>query len=78
MRRVLLTAIEHKGSSVDTYKTPEGQSGSYQNAHVAYGRAGLPCTICRKEMLKMIVAGRGTTICPRCQRPARARRRRVP
>ncbi len=71
MRQVLLAAIEHKGSSIDSFLTPEGEPGNYQNAHLAYGRSGQPCPRCGRTMRKTTVAGRGTTACPTCQRPPR-------
>lgn len=76
MRQVLTEAIEHKGSSVDSYRTPEGKSGNYQNLHLAYGRAGRPCPKCGTLLQKLNIAGRGTTICPKCQRLPKRRSRR--
>lgn len=76
MRQVLTQAIEHKGSSVDSYRTPEGKSGNYQNLHLAYGRAGRPCPHCGTLLQKFNIAGRGTTLCPKCQRLMKRRSRR--
>jgi formamidopyrimidine-DNA glycosylase len=33
-----------------------------------YGRAGEPCLTCGKALAHVVLAGRGTTYCPRCQR----------
>ncbi len=71
MQSVLLTAIQHKGSSIRDYVESSGERGQYQNLHRVYGRAGLPCLRCGASIEKIRVAGRGTYLCPRCQRVAR-------
>jgi formamidopyrimidine-DNA glycosylase len=38
-----------------------------QDEFVVYGRTGLPCLRCGTAIERMVVAGRGTWICPRCQ-----------
>lgn len=67
---VLLKAIELEGSTLGdgTYRTALSQRGNYQNEHLAYMRAGLPCTICERGVIERIVqAQRSTFFCPRCQ-----------
>jgi formamidopyrimidine-DNA glycosylase len=68
MRRILRLAIRHQGSTVSDYQTPDGQRGRYQERHRVYGRAGEPCFTCHRPLRRAIVAGRGTTFCPRCQK----------
>ncbi|MBI4578905.1 MAG: hypothetical protein HY718_04330, partial [Planctomycetes bacterium] len=41
--------------------------GRYQERHRVYGRAGQPCPHCGATIERLIVAGRGTCVCPRCQ-----------
>ncbi len=36
-----------------------------------YGRAGEPCPRCREPLRRVVLAGRGTTFCPGCQRRVR-------
>lgn len=68
IRSVLAEAIEREGSSFDTfYRTPEGNPGSYQEQFYVYGRTGLPCRGCGEPIRRLVVAQRGTHICPRCQ-----------
>ena len=68
---VLGAAIEAGGSTLSDaqYVDLRGATGSYQDDHAAYGRAGLPCTTCGKgTIVRLTVGGRGTFCCPRCQR----------
>jgi len=72
IRATLAEAIEHEGSSFDTfYRTPEGQPGRYQDQFQVYGRQDRPCRRCGSTIRKLVVGGRGTHLCPRCQRAPR-------
>jgi formamidopyrimidine-DNA glycosylase len=66
----LASGVEHGGTTLRDYKTPDGASGSHQHHLVCYGRSGQPCERCGTILERLKVAGRGTTFCPRCQ-PAR-------
>lgn len=65
---VLREAIEFRGSSVSDYVDTEGRAGSFQNRHRVYGRENQPCLTCGTPIRKIVVAGRGTHYCPKCQR----------
>jgi formamidopyrimidine-DNA glycosylase len=71
IRRVLLHAIEDRGSSISNFVDAEGQPGEYQRRHRAYGREGKPCFRCGTRIRRAIVAGRSSYFCPRCQRSPR-------
>jgi formamidopyrimidine-DNA glycosylase len=76
MRRVLLAAIRYEGSTLadGTYRNALNRSGSYQNHHRVYSRAGQPCPTCRRgEIVRFVQAQRSTFFCPRCQRAPRNR-----
>jgi formamidopyrimidine-DNA glycosylase len=68
MREVLQEAIDSRGSSVSNYVDAEGRKGSFQLSHRVYQRHGEPCVNCGAEIRRIIVAQRGTHLCPRCQR----------
>ena len=71
---VLSAALEAEGSSFDVfYRTPDGRPGSYQERLRVYGREGEACTTCGTPVRRLVVAGRGTHVCPTCQRRPRAR-----
>ena len=77
IREVLSKAIQHEGSSFDTfYRTPEGNPGAYQDQFQVYGRDGSPCRTCGARIQKLVVGQRGTHVCPKCQR--KPRRSRLP
>ena len=59
--------LERGGVSLRDYLSPSGQEGSGQGLLVCYGRASLPCLRCQTPLIKIKVAGRGTTLCPNCQ-----------
>lgn len=67
LRRVLRRGIERQGSTLRDYTAPNGAYGSMQDEFRAYGRAGEPCDRCGTELTRIVVGGRGTTFCPRCQ-----------
>ena len=67
MRQVLRAAIAAGGSSISDYRTVDDQPGSFQQQHRVYDRAKLPCTTCGTPIERLVVAVRGTFICPRCQ-----------
>jgi len=67
IRRVLLRAIEDRGSSISDFVDAEGQPGEYQQRHRAYGREGKPCFRCGTKIRREIVAGRSSFFCPHCQ-----------
>ncbi|MBN2369598.1 MAG: bifunctional DNA-formamidopyrimidine glycosylase/DNA-(apurinic or apyrimidinic site) lyase [Vicinamibacteria bacterium] len=68
IRRTLRNAIRRDGSSFDVfYRTPEGRPGRFQSRFRVYGRAGEPCPRCGVAVRRIVVAQRGTHVCPRCQ-----------
>jgi formamidopyrimidine-DNA glycosylase len=66
--KVLKHAIRLGGSSVSDYVDADGVRGFFQLEHCVYLRTGLPCRLCQTPIRRIVVAGRGTHYCPRCQR----------
>ncbi|MEK7594170.1 MAG: bifunctional DNA-formamidopyrimidine glycosylase/DNA-(apurinic or apyrimidinic site) lyase [Patescibacteria group bacterium] len=66
---VLKLAIEKGGSTDKNYVNAEGKSGSYLTFARVFRREGQTCPRCGTEIIKTRVAGRGTHLCPKCQRP---------
>ncbi len=71
---VLRAAIRLRGSSVSNYLDAQGRPGEYQRRHRVYRREGKACYRCGERIRRVIVAGRSSYFCPRCQ-PAPRRRR---
>lgn len=67
IRQILQRALEAGGSSVRTYVDGAGRSGDFQNQHRVYGRKNEPCFVCTSPIERIVVAGRGTHLCPSCQ-----------
>lgn len=68
---VLTEAIECGGSTLDDtqYVDVQGNTGSFQEMHRVYGREGEGCLSCGKTSIRRVmVAGRSTSFCPRCQK----------
>ncbi len=68
IKRVLRKAIELKGSSVDNYLNGRGQQGKYHLRLKVYDRGGEPCVKCKTKIKKISLGGRGTCLCPKCQK----------
>ena len=68
IREVIAAAIEREGTTFRDYQMVNGESGRYADFLSAYGQGGLPCVRCGTPMRKTVVAQRGTTYCPHCQR----------
>jgi|SRR5215207_3259842 len=63
--------IDAKGASIDDYRHIDGAEGSFQDRFLVYSRAGEPCPRCGTPIQKLRAAGRGTYVCPNCQRRPR-------
>jgi len=68
LRAVLEHAIRLGGSSVSDYVDADGVRGFFQLEHCVYLRTGQPCLRCGTPIRRLVVAGRGTHYCPKCQR----------
>lgn len=66
----LTEALNAGGSSVKSYVNGQGESGTYQQQLLIYGRKDQPCNHCGTMIEKTVVGGRGTHYCPSCQRKA--------
>jgi formamidopyrimidine-DNA glycosylase len=68
LREILTHAIRLGGSSVSDYVGADGERGFFQLEHCVYQRTAEPCRRCQTPIRRIIVAGRGTHYCPKCQR----------
>jgi formamidopyrimidine-DNA glycosylase len=74
VRQVLADAIRFRGSSISDYVDSDGNRGEFQFKHRVYQRDGKPCFRCKATIRRVIVAGRSSHFCPRCQPAPRPRR----
>ncbi|HEX4746701.1 MAG TPA: bifunctional DNA-formamidopyrimidine glycosylase/DNA-(apurinic or apyrimidinic site) lyase, partial [Gaiellaceae bacterium] len=68
LRAALRRGVELQGSTLRDYATPDGDGGGMQHEFHVYGRLGAPCDRCGRPIERIVVGGRGTWFCPRCQR----------
>jgi formamidopyrimidine-DNA glycosylase len=76
LQDVLRKAILARGSSISDFLDAEGEPGEYQRHHRVYGREGKRCFRCGTAIRRVIVAGRSSHFCPKCQPAPRSRKRR--
>ena len=67
-REVLQEAISLGGSSVSDYVDADGEEGFFQLQHRVYGREGEPCLVCKTPIKRIVIAGRSSHYCPKCQK----------
>lgn len=65
---VLERAIDKRGSSIRNYVGGSGLRGEFQNEFRVYGRTDEPCVRCKTPILRVVLAGRSTHYCPKCQK----------
>lgn len=66
--RRLTEGVRFLGCSLSDFVDTMGQQGDFQNWLKAYGKQGQICSRCGGTFLRTVVAGRGTSYCPGCQR----------
>jgi formamidopyrimidine-DNA glycosylase len=68
IREVLKEAIALGGSSISDYVDSDGDEGFFQLQHRVYGREGEPCLACKTPVKRVVIAGRSSHYCPKCQK----------
>lgn len=67
IKQVLTEGIEHRGTTIDSYRDLLGNPGTHQNYLRVYGKKGQPCPNCGTKIEYMEINGRRTHFCPACQ-----------
>jgi formamidopyrimidine-DNA glycosylase len=68
VKEVLREAIALGGSSISDYVDADGEEGFFQLQHRVYGREGKACLVCRTPVKRVVLAGRSSHYCPKCQK----------
>ncbi len=68
VQEVLKEAIALGGSSISDYVDADGEEGFFQLQHRVYGREGEPCVVCGTAVKRIVLAGRSSHYCPKCQK----------
>lgn len=69
VRKVMNLSIEKGGSTDKNYVNAEGKRGSYIDFARVFRQENKPCPRCHETIIKIRAAGRGTHLCPNCQKP---------
>lgn len=78
IEHVLVAGIDAKGATIDDFRHVDGARGSFQDLFRVHQHAGEPCPECGMIVRKLVVGGRGTYVCERCQPRPRPRRPAAP
>ena len=73
----LTAGLKAGGATIDDFRNVDGVYGGFQHEFLVHLRRGEPCVNCGRTIVKLVVGGRGTYVCERCQplpRPPRAAR----
>lgn len=65
---VLKEAVEQGGTTIRSYVNGEGEMGLFQQELFVYGQENKACKTCGDKIEKFKSSGRGTHICPTCQK----------
>lgn len=69
IQHVLKQGIRNQGTTFSTFENPYGEAGGNANYLRVYGKGGTGevCPRCGYELERLVVGGRGTSICALCQ-----------
>jgi formamidopyrimidine-DNA glycosylase len=68
VQEILREAIALGGSSISDYVDADGEEGFFQLQHRVYGREGDPCLVCGTAVKRVVLIGRSSHYCPKCQK----------
>ena len=65
---ILAASIEAQGTTLNDYRTVSGEVGEYANQLNVYSHSGEPCPRCKTAIERIVLGGRSTHFCPKCQK----------
>jgi len=68
INKILNESINVGGSSREGFCYFDGSKGRFQNNFRIYDKERKPCPICRKNIKRIFIGGRGTYFCENCQK----------
>lgn len=68
IQNVLSEAIKKGGSTINNYRNGLDQAGNFQKDFFVYGRAGEACLKCKNIVKQVVLSGRSTFYCEKCQK----------
>lgn len=67
-KNVLKIAIKKRGTSISDWRDLYGRKGENQQELKVYGKEGMTCPVCDGTICRIKQSGRGTYLCPDCQK----------
>jgi formamidopyrimidine-DNA glycosylase len=68
IRAVLNESIQQGGTTLRDFLREDGSPGYFSQHLRVYDRAGAACPACGTQIRRLVLGGRSTFFCPRCQR----------
>ena len=68
VKKIITNAINNGGSTLKDYRKIDGHAGFAQNFHKVYNKKDSECDTCNTKIKKIIISGRSTFYCPKCQK----------
>lgn len=65
---ILEKAVINKGTTISTYYHKKDQKGNFQKFLKVHTKKDFDCVNCDSKIIKIKVNGRGTYLCPKCQK----------
>jgi formamidopyrimidine-DNA glycosylase len=75
IKDILAASIEHQGTTLNDYRTVNGEVGGYITQLKAYGHENEPCERCGTTIERIVIGGRSSHYCPRCQRKTASKKK---
>ncbi|HQC53925.1 MAG TPA: zinc finger domain-containing protein, partial [Lentisphaeria bacterium] len=69
IKAVLTEAIAAGGTTISDFHALDGSEGKFTVALQVYGRNGQPCPVCGQAIQRLVIAGRSSFFCKKCQKP---------
>jgi len=67
IKSTLRAALQHRGSTLRDYFDANGDPGGFKKLHAVYDRTNEKCRKCKTPIKRIVLGGRSTHFCPRCQ-----------
>lgn len=67
-KTILARSIKLRGTSTSDFRDTDGKKGGFESKLKVYRRNDEPCYNCNTNIKRIVVGGRGTHYCPRCQK----------
>lgn len=68
VKQVLRAGIDQRGTTLRDFQDGYKQKGGFQDYLQVYGRQQQPCPACHQPIMRLVINGRSSHFCPRCQK----------